>query len=120
LISVTNKIKDTISHFQDLSASLVSKQSFQQLLSKISEKCNNIPNSQGTIIILNNKEGCEIKHCHLKVLTMFENRQLNSKISELLLTSDNLHANLQNHSVPDEVNRSINDALNRGKAVNCH
>ena len=112
LISVTNAMKDTISHFQDLSASLVSKQNFQQLLSKINDECNNIPNSQGTIILLNNKKGYEVKHCHLKALDEDQNGQLYQHLSELVSSAQQLQGETNNNSIPNEINKLINSALN--------
>lgn len=118
LLSVTNQMKDTISHFLDLSASLVSKQSFQQLLSKISEECNNIPNSQGTIIIINNKNNCEIKHCHLPELSHSMNTQLLQQLAAVSLDCDMLQADITNRTIPDEIqqllqkNRILKHTLN--------
>ncbi|GLS92444.1 metal-dependent phosphohydrolase [Psychromonas marina] len=108
LISVTNSMKDTISHFQNLSASLVSKQSTKQLLSKISNECNNIPNCQGTIIILNQKEQCQIQHCSLNNLNDSENMQLKKQLETLSLSCEKLQKDAQTHIIPDEITQILN------------
>jgi len=117
LISVTNNMKETISHFQDLSASLVSKQSFQQLLNKISQECNNIPNSQGTIIILNEKSNYKIEHCNLDILDKAENEKLTKKLSELTLSLDTLQNNSK-HSIPDNIKQLLTENLKASFSLN--
>jgi HD-GYP domain-containing protein (c-di-GMP phosphodiesterase class II) len=109
LIAVTNSMKETISHFQDLSASLVSKQSYQQLLSKISLECNNIPNSQGIVILLNEKNNCAIKHCHLIALNKEENEKLLLKLSKSPFSCSELEAGLHNHTLPAALNEIISN-----------
>ncbi|PKG40552.1 HD domain-containing phosphohydrolase [Psychromonas sp. Urea-02u-13] len=107
LIAVTNSMKETISHFQDLSASLVSKQSYQQLLTKISLECNNIPNSQGTIILLNERNKCAIKHCHLIALDNAENEQLQLQLSKSTFSCTELERGIHNQILPAELNEII-------------
>ncbi|WP_022942976.1 HD domain-containing phosphohydrolase [Psychromonas hadalis] len=110
LITATNAMKETISHFQDLSASLVSKQNSQQLLKKISQECNNIPNSRGTLIILNQKDHCEIKYCDLKGLNSSENQQLSQQLLALKLSCDELH-NSSSHAIPSDINAILSQKL---------
>jgi len=118
LISVTNKMKETISHFQDLSASLVSKQSFQQLLSKISVECNNIPNTQGTIIILHNKTEEKITHCHLPSLDEAQNNALNLELRELILSENELQAHPNGSLIPKKIDLIIAPYLQNKERLN--
>jgi len=111
LTSVTNNMKETISHFQDLSASLVSKQSFTHLLEKISQECNNIPNSQGSIILLKHKEHYQINHCNVPTLNRAENESLNKELSELVLSADELQERLANNPIPDDISQLLNHNL---------
>lgn len=117
LIYVTNNMKETISHFIDLSASLVSKQSYQQLLSKISQECNNIPNCQGTIIILNNKQYCQIKHCNLTALQKSRNKMLTQQLSQLSLSCEQLLNSLHDKKIPTDIYDIIAINLNSDIAL---
>lgn len=117
LISVTNNMKETISHFQDLSASLVSKQSFSDLLKKVSKECNSIPNNLGTIIILAHKNVHEIKHCDLKGLDETRNKQLTLLLSGLSLLPDTLKYN-SSHGIPEDVHQVIKTYLQYPHSLN--
>ena len=111
LANVMNHMKETISHFQDLSASLVAKQSFSQLLTKICDECNNIPNCQGTLIILSKKEECSVKHCKLPELTELENTQLSQQLSRLTLDCDTLTTKITNKKIPKEIAKLLQNSL---------
>ncbi|PKF61645.1 metal-dependent phosphohydrolase [Psychromonas sp. psych-6C06] len=111
LIQVTNNMKQTISHFQNLSASLVSKQSEQQLLNKISDECNNIPNSKGTLIIFNNNNNYQIKHSQLLALSSIENKQLYQQLSKLTMTCQSLSENLTSEQIPNDIKQIIDPYL---------
>ena len=108
LTSVTNSMKKTISHFLDLSASLVKKQSSQQLFHKICQECNNAPNSQGSIIIINNKQDCQIKHCQFPLLSIEDNNLLIEKFSSLTFSFEQLVNNHNQQTIPDEILQLIN------------
>lgn len=118
LISATNNMKETISHFLDLSASLVSKQSHQQLLSKISEECNNIPNCQGTLIILNDQQQCQIKHCKIPSLNHVQNKTLEGELAAIVLSCEQLLDNEQQHIIPIQINQLISAHLSSNKSLN--
>lgn len=111
LISVTNNMKETISHFQDLSASLISKQSTMQLLTKISQEYNKIPNSQGTIIILNNKNAFTIEHCAVLALSSTENKILNQQLSGVTFSANELKGNFTNNSIPPKIYQPLKKQL---------
>ncbi|MEI6898167.1 MAG: HD domain-containing phosphohydrolase [Psychromonas sp.] len=118
LITVTNNMKQAIAHFQNLSASLISQKTYQQLLSKISQEYNNIPASQGTIIILNNKDSFQIRHCSLLSLCSTENEALNKQLSALNLSSEQLPQSLTANSIPKDISLIIEENVNNIPLLN--
>jgi len=107
LIGVTNNMKATISHFKDLATSLVNKQNFDELLNKISQECNKLPNSQGTIIILKDKNKHKIKHCSISNLSPLENDNITSELVDFTLLEGDLDTHLVNLPIPHKINQTI-------------
>lgn len=108
LINITDQMKGTIYHFQELSASLVSKQSFKQLLSEIGQEFNKIPNSQGTLIILSSQQSFQVKHCNLSSLDNDANKLLRQQMATLSLSP----TALQGSCMPVEIEQLISQQQN--------
>ncbi|MFT6924784.1 MAG: HD-GYP domain-containing protein (c-di-GMP phosphodiesterase class II) [Psychromonas sp.] len=86
LIVVTGGMKETINHFQDLSSSLVGKQSFQELLQKITLETNKLSHSLGSMIFLTDKsKRLNIALTQFQSLTELQNKNLNTKLKSLSL-----------------------------------
>ncbi|ABM03676.1 metal dependent phosphohydrolase [Psychromonas ingrahamii 37] len=86
LMVVTSTMKETINHFQDLSSSLVGKQSFQELLQKIIMETNKLSHSVGSMIFLTDKSNqLNIAITEFKSLNELQNKNLNEKLKKYSL-----------------------------------
>jgi HD-GYP domain-containing protein (c-di-GMP phosphodiesterase class II) len=81
LMEVTSGMKETINHFQDLSSSLVGKQSFQELLQRITQQTNKLSHSLGSMIFLTDKsKQLNIAITQFQSLTELQNENLKIKL----------------------------------------
>jgi methyl-accepting chemotaxis protein len=79
LMIVTSGMKETINHFQDLSSSLVGRQSLQELLQKITLETNKLSLSLGSIVFLTDKsKHLNIAFTQFHSLTDLQNKNLNT------------------------------------------
>ncbi|WP_028865174.1 HD domain-containing phosphohydrolase [Psychromonas aquimarina] len=92
LVTVTSDMKETISNFQDLSASLVGKQSFQQLLEKITHETLSLSHAKGAVILLADKSNkLNAAFTNLSELTKAQNKQLNAQLKTVDFTEKELN-----------------------------
>lgn len=84
LIVVTDGMKETINHFQDLSSSLIGKQSLQELLQKITQETNKLTHSLGSMILLTDQsKQLTVAITQFQSLSRLENETLNTQLKAL-------------------------------------
>lgn len=101
LVDVTSSMKETISHFQDLSASLVAKQSFQDLLKKITQETNALSHSIGSMILLSdNSNNINITYSQFRDYDQSKHKQLHADLEHLSFKKSDILAliDVQNNS----------------------
>ena len=91
LIEVTTGMKETIQHFQDLSASLIGKQSFQQLLEKIAKETISLSHGRGVIIFLaEEKKQLNIAFVQFTELNKAQNNKLKKQLQSIHYTEEEI------------------------------
>lgn len=125
LIKVTSRMKETIRHFQDLSSSLVGKQSFTELLKKITRETLLLSKAEGAIILLFDKEKrLQTHYATFKMLTEEQNDVLINKLKTINFSDHQLQQMLEkqknnNFSLnqTDEFGRYIKQQLNNAEEL---
>ncbi len=125
LIEVTSGMKETISHFQDLSSSLVGKQSFQELLKKITLETNTLSDSLGSIILLTDKsKQLNVAFTQFNELSALQNEKLSQQLKVLSFNEDELlQLNIEQNkngtgtALPTQFNALIKQTLQQNESL---
>lgn len=128
LIKVTATMKETISHFQDLSSSLVGKQSFTELLKKITHETLLLSKADGAIVLLFDKEKqLKTHYATFKTLTEEQNKELTNNLKTIQFSDHQLQQILEkqknnNFSLKqtDQFGLCIKKQLNNVKDLHCN
>lgn len=124
LIKVTSGMNETIRHFQDLSASLVGKQNFQQLLNKITLETNLLSHASGSLIFLAAKSKLfNLAFTRFEALTEQQNKQLNRQLKTISFTSKMLLQNNKNNfsqPLPEQFSTLLKNNLENQQPLTWH